>query len=74
MFYQVAYEKYISCISILKDEETGKPVCPICRRLCSPFGIKNHIKYHFGWESNLQENARIGRERKKALKEAVQVE
>ena len=69
MFNQVAYEKYLSCVTLQEDAETKKYVCPICRRQYSTFGIKNHIKYHFGYESNIQENARAGRE--KALKEAT---
>jgi len=71
MFNQVAYEKYLSCVPLLKDDESGKYVCPICKRQYSSLGIKNHIKYHFGWESNIQENARIGRERKRKSEAAV---
>ena len=52
MYNQVEYEKYIATANLIENKKTKNYVCPLCQKEYSLYGIKNHIRYHFGYEGS----------------------
>lgn len=50
MYNKTAYEEYIATANLVENKETKKYICPLCQKEYSLYGVKNHIKYHFGYE------------------------
>lgn len=52
MYDKNAYEEYIATANLVENKETKKYVCPLCQKEYSLYGIKNHIRHHFGYEGS----------------------
>lgn len=48
MLNEKEYNEFIQNTNIERNTE-NKCICPICNKVYSLYGIKNHIKYHFGF-------------------------
>lgn len=49
MFDENSYNDYINKNDIYANLCDNKCICPLCGKKYSLYGIKNHIKYHFGF-------------------------